>query len=128
MASKRNRIAPVWSYMEQSSSDAVTVTCLVCKDALKFCGGTSSMLKHLHTRHPIEYAELKEDSECDVPEKLARPSTSAQPTLMETMTRAHSYRNDSGKKKELDELVVSRRIVEKTCNHYLLWKTKGSGI
>ena len=94
MASKRNRTAPVWSYMEQTSSDSVT--CLVCKDALKFCGGsTSSMMKHLRTRHPIEYNELKEDRECEMSEKAARPCTSAQPTLMETITRAQPYKNDS---------------------------------
>ncbi|MPC26141.1 hypothetical protein E2C01_019273 [Portunus trituberculatus] len=84
--------------MEQTSSDAVT--CLVCKDALKFCGSTSNMLKYLRTRHPIECAELKEDSECDVSENAVRPSTSVQP-----------YKNDSGKK-ELDDLVVSRMIVD----------------
>lgn len=56
MASKRARKAPVWTYMEQVSPD--TTVCLVCKDTLKYNGNTSSMTKHLRTKHPLEYADM----------------------------------------------------------------------
>ena len=68
------------------------------------------MMKHLRTRHPIDYAELKEDADMENANKASRPSTSTQPTLIEAITRAQPYKNDSIKKKELDDLVV-RMIV-----------------
>ena len=46
------------------------------------------MVKHLRTVHHIEYTELKEDADVDIATKAPRPSTSAQPTLMEGITRA----------------------------------------
>ena len=95
--------------MEQTSSDYVV--CLVCKDSLKYSGSTSNMMKHLRTRHPLEYAELKGDADMETATKVSSPSTSAQPTLIETITRAQPYKNDSNKKKELDDLVV-KMIVE----------------
>ncbi|MPC43208.1 hypothetical protein E2C01_036848 [Portunus trituberculatus] len=92
MVSKRNRTAPVWNFMEQTLSDIVV--CLVCKDKLKYNGSTSNMMKHLHTRHPVEYAELKADADAaDIAAKVSRPATSAQPTLIEAITKAQPYKN-----------------------------------
>ncbi len=56
------------------------------------------MMKHLRTRYPIEYAEFKEDADIEITAKQPKPSTSAQPTLIEAITRAHPYKNDSNKK------------------------------
>ncbi len=47
----------------------------------------------------------------EIAAKHPRPSISAQPTLIEAITRGQPYKNDSNKKKELDALVV-RMIVE----------------
>ena len=111
MASKRGRTAPIWNYMELSESD-VTV-CLTCKDTFKYTGSTTSnLIKHIRTKHPLEYAELREESDSGVAAKSSRPSTSTvQPTLIDTINKATPYKNDSNKKRELDELVV-RMIVE----------------
>ncbi len=46
----------------------------------------------------------------EIAAKHPRPSTCAQPTLMEAITRSHPYRNDSNKKKELDALVVKMTV------------------
>ena len=65
MASKRGRTAPIWNYMELSESD-VTV-CLTCKDTFKYTGSTTSnLIKHIRTKHPLEYAELREESDSGV--------------------------------------------------------------
>lgn len=95
--------------MEQKSSDIVV--CLLCKDKLKYSGSTSNMIKPPRTTRPIEYAELKEDADMETATKASIPSTSAQPTLIKAIMRAQPYKNDSNKKKELDNLVV-RMIVE----------------
>lgn len=62
MAAKRGRNAPIWDYMELSTPEQAI--CLVCKDTLKFSGSTTSNLfKHLRIKHPIEYAEHKEEND-----------------------------------------------------------------
>ena len=110
MASKRNRRAPVWTYMEQTMPDKVM--CLVCKDSLKYNGNTSNMIKHIRTKHPIEYTDMKEDSgEVDksgrLPDPMPGTSTATmQPTLMQTIDRKQSYTDGSDKKKELDLLFM----------------------
>ncbi len=109
MAFKQIRTAPVWTYMEQTSSDVVVR--LVCKDKLKYSRSISNMMKQLRTRHATEYAEFKEGADMETASKHPRPSTSTQPTLIEAITRAQPYKNHSNKKKELDALVV-RMIVE----------------
>ncbi|XP_045104974.1 E3 SUMO-protein ligase ZBED1-like [Portunus trituberculatus] len=111
MATKRSRKAPVWTYMDQVEPN--TVVCLVCKDTLKYTGGTSSMMKHIRTKHPLEYADLKEDSEHQATAAgLDTPSTSTvQPTLMEAISKTQVYKKDSNKKKELDHLLL-RMIVK----------------
>lgn len=109
MASKRARKAPVWTYMDQISPD--TIVCLVCKDKLKYNRNTSSMIKHLRTRHPLEYVEMREESEPDTAASqrsaaAATSSVTVQPTLVETIDRSQSYKKDSAKKKELDRLLM----------------------
>ncbi len=47
----------------------------------------------------------------EIAAKYPRPSTSTQSTLIEAITKAQPYKNDSNKEKELDALVV-RMIVE----------------
>ncbi len=94
--------------MEQASSDVVV--CLECKDKLKYSGSTSNMMKHLRTRHPTECAEFKEDADMEIAAKHPRPSTSAQPTLIKGITRAQPYKNDSNKKKELDNLFARMTV------------------
>lgn len=104
MASKRGKKAPVWTYMEQTTPNSVT--CLICKDTLKYSGGsTSNLIKHIRGRHPVEHAELKEESANEMVAKASKPSTS-QPTLMETVTRTQPYKKESKAKKEVDELVM----------------------
>lgn len=90
--------------MEQTSP--VSVTCLICKDVLKYSGGsTSNLLKHIRARHPLEYAELKEENENETIAKASKPSTS-QPTLIQTVTSTQPYKKDSKAKKEIDELII----------------------
>ena len=90
MASKRGKKAPVWNFMEQTSPN--TIACLTCKDALKYSGGsTSNLIKHIRGRHPLEYAELKEENANEMVAKASKPSTS-QPTLIETVTRTQPYK------------------------------------
>lgn len=55
--------------MEQASPDVVV--CLVSKDQLKYSGSTSIMMKHF-TRHPSEYAELKQDADLGIATKASR--------------------------------------------------------
>lgn len=108
MASKRARKAPVWTYMEQISPD--TTVCLVCKDKLKYNGNTSSMTKHLRTKHPLEYAEMREESvpaAAGIPDGQRQAEGTLQPTLLQTIQRTESYKNGSPKKKELDRLLMS---------------------
>ena len=111
MVSKRGGTAPIWNYMELSAPDVAV--CLTCKDTFKYTGSTTSnLIKHIRTKHPLEYAELREESDSGVAAKSSRPSTSTvQPTLIDTINKATPYKNDSNKKRELDELVV-RMIVE----------------
>ena len=67
MASKRGRSAPIWNYMELTKPDVAT--CLTCKDTFKYrASTTSNLIKHLRTKHPLDYAEMKEESECSVAE------------------------------------------------------------
>lgn len=71
--------------------DAYSVVCLVCKDTLKYSGGTSSMIKHIRTKHPLGYVELREDVEAErePPAKVAQAASSTvQPTLLDTINRA----------------------------------------
>lgn len=56
---KRGHKAPVWTYMEKLEAEGL-ILCLICKDKLKYTGGTSNMNKHLRTRHPLEFAEMIE--------------------------------------------------------------------
>lgn len=104
--------------MEQTMPDKVV--CLVCKDCLKYNGNTSNMIKHLRTKHPLDYAEMIEDSaghvnksgRLPVPDSLPGTSTATvQPTLMQTIDRKQSYRDGSDKKKELD-LLFMRMVVK----------------
>lgn len=95
----------MWAYMERVEG-ADTVVCLVCKDSLKYSGSTSTMMKHLRVKHPLEYAELKENSETAAELPRSTVSSTVQPTLTETIDRTQAYKNDSTKKKELDRLVM----------------------
>lgn len=128
--SKRSRKAPVWTYMEKTGPD-ITV-CLICKDSLKYCGNTSNMTKHIRTRHPIEFAQMQEDttpvaaSHMSDPESERLPGTSTatlQPTLMQTIDRTQSYRNDSIKKNQLDLLLV--KMVAKDLQPLSITEDKG---
>ncbi len=77
----------------------------------------------MHTRHPIEYAEFKEDADMEIVAKHPRPSISAQPTLIKAIFRAQPYKNESNIKKELDDLVV--RMMGEDVQPHLLLKTRG---
>ena len=70
------------------------------------------MIKHVRTKHPIEYQDLREDSsrQANKSERLSDPipgtsTATVQPTLMQAIDRKQSYRDDSDKKKELDLLM-----------------------
>lgn len=107
---KRGHKAPVWTYMEKLEAEGL-ILCLICKDKLKYTGGTSNMNKHLRTRHPLEFAEMIEETTQESVEKLPRTPATVQPTLMQTINKTQAYKDDSSKKQELDQLVV-RMIVK----------------
>ena len=90
MTPKRGRKAPVWTYMEKT--DPETVVCLICKDTFKYSGSTSSMMKHIRSKHALEYAELREDTaaeqELELNAKVAKETSTVQPTLHDTINRA----------------------------------------
>ena len=68
--------------MQQTDQDEVI--CLTCKDSFKYCGSTTSnLIKHLRTRHPLEYAELREENDADNVTK--QPKINIQPTLIDTI-------------------------------------------
>ncbi|XP_050706735.1 zinc finger BED domain-containing protein 4-like [Eriocheir sinensis] len=67
MDAKRKRKSPAWTYMDQTSP--TIVTCLICKNSFSYSGSTSGMMRHIRTKHPIEYSELS----------IERPDSPPQP-------------------------------------------------
>lgn len=66
MATNRGRKAPVWNYMEKIDADSVV--CLLCKGTFKYSASTSSISKHIRSKHPLnclEYADLGGDAEAE---------------------------------------------------------------
>lgn len=57
--------------MERIESEGLVV-CLICKDKFKYGGGTSNLLKHLRTRHPLEHDEMMNETCQERVEKLPR--------------------------------------------------------
>lgn len=53
MASKRARPSPMWDFMERFSP--TLVKWIVCNSHLSYNKCTSTMMKHLKTKHPIEF-------------------------------------------------------------------------
>ncbi|XP_050725201.1 E3 SUMO-protein ligase ZBED1-like [Eriocheir sinensis] len=103
MASKRARRSPVWTFMKKT--DPRTVVCLLCKDTLKFCSSTSSLMKHISSKHPAEYAQLREEKghRPEPARKLNRKETTPQPTPVPDMTKKKTSKADPCKKRELDQ-------------------------
>lgn len=54
---KRQKMSKVWEHFKLDIK-ANTVTCIHCKTALAYHNSTSSMLQHLHRRHPV-YSESR---------------------------------------------------------------------
>lgn len=110
MSPKRSQKAPVWTCMDRIDD---LIVCLICKEKLKYGGGTSNMIKHLRIKPPLKHAEMVEESSQERTEKMQRTSvpTPVQPTLLETINKAQAYKNDSTKKQELDQLVL-RMVVK----------------
>ncbi|XP_050305078.1 E3 SUMO-protein ligase ZBED1-like [Anthonomus grandis grandis] len=63
----------VGNFKKQDKSVAI---CSICKNKLKFYGGTTNLKKHLTRLHPIQYKQLTDNSEastsnCEPPEHFA---------------------------------------------------------
>lgn len=115
-AAKRVRKSPVWNFMEQTSYK--TVKCVLCKNTLAYNKTTSSMLKHIQSKHPLDYAAQKENNSAesqDSPAALAETQTTnrvAQQTLHDIMTKAEGYKEGGTKKKHLDELLMHMIVAD----------------
>ncbi len=67
------------------------------------------MIKHFPTKHPLEYAEMREESVPDMAgsqRPAGASSATVQPTLYQTIDRTLFYKNYSAKKKELNHLLM----------------------
>lgn len=70
------------------------------------------MLKHIQSKHPLEYAAQKENNSADSkdsPAALAETQTTnrlAQQTLHDIMAKTEGYKEGGNKKKHLDELLM----------------------
>ena len=51
---KRSRSA-VWNHFTKSEEDYVTCQILGCKTKIKFCQNTSNLLKHIKSKHVVQY-------------------------------------------------------------------------
>ncbi len=110
MAARQTKCVSIWGYMQQTDEDVVV--CL-----------TSNLIKHLCTRHPLEYAKLKEENDAghDLPKQS---KMIVQPTLIDTITKATPYRSYSNKK-EINNPVV--RMIVEDLQPLLVVEDKGFG-
>ncbi|KAK3875934.1 hypothetical protein Pcinc_019232 [Petrolisthes cinctipes] len=125
MAPKRARPSPVWDFMEKVSP--TLVKCLVCNSHLSYNKCTSTMMKHLKTKHPIEFhgshqntppqptgttinitdnghGQQAEQGQVEAPEVGVQPFI--QPMLRDVISKREVYKEGGHKKKQLDDLVV----------------------
>lgn len=92
-------------------TDPGIVSCLLCKDNFKYSGSTSSLAKHLRTKHPLQHAELLEqehisDSQEPQPRGKSSKIENLQPTLRETIYLMTPYKADGSRKRQLDLMVM----------------------
>ena len=101
---KRPR-SSVWNYF-QKDDDKEYATCIIgdCKTRIKqSCGNTSNLLKHLKTKHIKEHEECQKEIKIKSEKrKKSMAATQSQPTLTQTLERAHKYPKESVKRKKLD--------------------------
>lgn len=122
MASKRARSSPVWDFMEKVSP--TLVKCIVCNSHLSYNKCTSTMIKHLKTKHPMEFNGSYQTAppqptgtainitdnghgqqgQVAAPEVGLQPYT--QPTLKDVFSKREVYKDGGHKKQQLDDLVV----------------------
>ncbi|XP_066966369.1 zinc finger BED domain-containing protein 4-like [Macrobrachium rosenbergii] len=104
-AAKRARKSPVWDFMEQDSP--TTVKCLICKQTLAYNKTTSSMMKHIQSKHPLQYAEQKENNVPASDATLPQPQAIfAQQTLPDVFAKKEGYKEGGLKKQQLDKLLI----------------------
>ncbi|KAK4322167.1 hypothetical protein Pmani_007078 [Petrolisthes manimaculis] len=118
MAPKRARPSPVWDFMEKVSP--TLVKCIVCNSHLSYNKCTSTMMKHLKTKHPIEFNGSYQttppqptgttisvtDNGHGQQGEVAAPEVGIQPTLKDVFSKREVYKDGGHKKQQLDSLVV----------------------
>lgn len=130
-ASKRRKKSPVWDFMEQVSP--TSVKCIICKCSLTYSKATSNMMKHIQSKHPLQYATYKGETLTDSPDAPAAlpadcsecPETSQsktttrtsrtqalQQTLHDIMAKKDGYKEGGLKKKNLDELLINMLVID----------------
>ncbi|KAK3887901.1 hypothetical protein Pcinc_008051 [Petrolisthes cinctipes] len=125
--SKRRKKSLVWDFMEQVSP--TSVRCIICKGTLTYSKTTSNMMKHIQTKHPLQYAAYKGETLADSPDAPAQaaalpgdcsecPESSQtsqtttrshvlQQTLHDVMAKKDGYKEGGFKKKNLDDLLTN---------------------
>lgn len=73
--SKKRRKSPVWDFMEQVFP--TSVMCIICKCTLTYSKTTSNMMKHIQTKHPIQYDAHKGETLADSPDTPAHSAQAA---------------------------------------------------
>lgn len=59
---KKRSKSLAWNYFERCDDDMTKAECMFCRKVLKQAhGSTSNLLKHLCSKHPVEYAAIMED-------------------------------------------------------------------
>lgn len=121
--SQKARKSPVWEFMELISPSVAK--CSLCQSTLTYCKTTSNLMKHLVTKHPLEYAE-RHGGDPAMPvtsttSTVSTPSTSSegtttsaapsvfrpsQRTLQEVLAKKDGYKEGGAKKKHLDDLLL----------------------
>ncbi|KAK3729710.1 hypothetical protein RRG08_010031 [Elysia crispata] len=101
----RKRASEIWNYMEVDVG-CDTAMCLICKSHFKYSkGSTSNLLKHVKTKHQLEFEGKKEPStSCETVSVETPVRAMSQPTLASALDRNKPYPRDWARKRELDQL------------------------
>ena len=103
---KRSR-STVWNHFTKSDEeDYVTCQILGCK---KFCQNTSNLLKHLKSKHVVQYEACLEErrmSNESSTTKRRKQDLGTQVTLQQSLDKATKYSKDSNKRRRIDNSLI----------------------
>jgi hypothetical protein len=154
LVEKSSTPAKVWKYFKVYQYENLIANCKLCAQDLKWNGSTSTLTRHLQSRHPKEHKELIEKNmeilvkaqqtgmqnfvsgggnRSDQEEKLLKwvvkafqPYSVVEDETFRNMLRSHNRKAKPMSSKHLKTLVEEKSVIVKTCVDEMVRCEKGA--